>query len=90
MQAVPALSPRATPMPEEGPEGQSRLTKDICNSSYIILVFLLVWLHGATFGATLGDGIIKPFLVLTVMYFMPMIVRCIAICHQKDFEFRIL
>lgn len=44
----------------------------MCQNSYVILVCLLVWLHGATFGATIGDGFVKPFVVLTAMFFFPM------------------
>ncbi len=42
-----------------------------CGSSWIVLVCLLVWMHGATFGATLGDGVLKPLLILTLMFFAP-------------------
>jgi hypothetical protein len=43
------------------------------SSTWVVLVCLLVWLHGASFGATLGDGVLKPLMVLTVMFFGPII-----------------
>ncbi len=44
-------------------------------SSQVVLVCILTWLHGATFGAIIGDGfsVFVPLLVLTVVMFVPII-----------------
>ena len=44
---------------------------EICTNFWLFAICFLVWLHGATFGATLGEGVMLPFFVGTFIIFGP-------------------